>query len=803
MTDQPAPTGTTQPSSLLPALADEEAALLDVPVRKLCDFAARTGDLDLRFTPSPTGVEGIAGHGQVTGSRGDGYQRELVLASRWQQLRVHGRADGFDTKAMRLEEIKTHRGDAADISHNKTALHWAQAKVYGWMLCEQLGLSHLDVAIIYFNVDTGVETPLVQTCDAEDLRSLFETLCWRYLHWAEQEQAHRTRRDLWLKDLPFPFPAFRPGQRDLAEAIYKAHGAGRILMAQAPTGIGKTAATLFAALRQMPRQSLDRVFYLTARTTGRQLALDALSRLTADAHADQAPRLRVVERIAREKACEHPDKQCHGDSCPLAKGFYDRLPAARSEAVAHPLCDQSGLREVALAHDICPYYLGQEMLHWSDVAVGDYNHFFDLGAYWLAATQGEEWRVSLLVDEAHNLTDRARSMYSAQLHPGALQAARHEAPPALEKALARTQKGWNAFAKAWRGTGGQPISEPPGELVHALGLQVQDFADWMGHHSAEAIPAALQDWHFATLHFLDLCERFDTHSLVEVERPPAFLGSGSGPGSARRRGIDRPIVGIRNVVPGPHLEAAWKAVHSATLFSATLTPMDYGAAMWSLPDPHARISVPSPFTSDQLKVFCTTDISTRWADRQQSLPSLVSTIAAQYAEQPGNYLAFFSSFDYLEQAHDALSRCHPSVPVWHQTRGMTEPERQAFLDRFTDHSQGVGMVVLGGAFAEGIDLPGKRLIGAFIATLGMPQVNAGNERVKHQLDQLFGPGQGYAYAYLYPGLQKVVQAAGRVIRDESDTGCVWLLDDRYGKSPAAALLPHWWQVERRRAPRPN
>ncbi len=794
MTEDTVPDEARQAASLLPASAAEELQPLRVPVRKLCDFAARTGDLDLRFTPSPTGAEGIAGHGEVTSSRGDGYQRELVLSARWQQLLVHGRADGFDAKALRLEEIKTHRGDAADISRNKTALHWAQAKVYGWMLCQQLRLSHLDVAIVYFNVDTGVETPLVQSCEAEELRAHFEALCQRYWHWAEQEQWHRLQRDRWLTRLPFPFDSFRPGQRELAEAVYKAHGAGRMLMAQAPTGIGKTAATLFAALRQVPRQSLDRIFYLTARTTGRQLALHALQRLTATAPDEERPPLRVVERIAREKACEHPDRQCHGDSCPLAKGFYDRLPSARAEAAKRQLCDQNGLREVALEHTICPYFLGLEMLQWSDVAVGDYNHFFDMGAHWLAATQGEEWRVSLLVDEAHNLTDRARAMYSAQLHPAALQAARNEAPPALEKGLARTQKAWNAFAKAWQNAGCHPINEPPGELVHALGLQVQDVADWLGHQGAEPIPPALQDWHFSSLHFLDLCERFDAHSLVEVEQAAAMART------PRRYAIDRPIVSIRNVVPGPHLEAAWKSIHSATLFSATLTPMDYGAAMWSLPEPHARISVPSPFKKEQLKVFCTPDISTRWADRQRSLPALVETIAAQYATQPGNYLAFFSSFDYLQQARDALATNHPNIPLWHQNRAMSESERQAFLDRFTDRSQGIGMAVLGGAFAEGIDLPGKRLIGAFIATLGMPQINTGNERVKQTLDSLFGHGLGYNYAYLYPGLQKVVQAAGRVIRDESDTGCVWLLDDRFGKAPAAALLPTWWQVETRRAP---
>jgi len=755
--------------------AAADAPLGVVAVRVLCDFAARAGDLDLRFTPSPSGSEGVAGHGEVTSRRGAGYQRELPLSAVWGGLRVQGRADGFDTVAKRLEEIKTHRGDAALIGANQRALHWAQARVYGHMLCEQLALDGLDLALIYFNIDTGHETPLTLWASAAELRAFFEDLCTRYAGWARAERAHRVARDAALRTLAFPFPEFRAGQRALAEAVYRTHSNGRVLMAQAPTGIGKTMATLFAALKAAPAQSTDKVFYLTAKTPGRQLALDALDQL-AQLDTPRAIPLRVLERVARDKACEHPDKACHGDSCPLARGFYDRLPAARSAAAQAGWLGKTALRELALEHSVCPYYLGQEMLRWSDVAVGDFNHFFDHGAAWHALAEANEWKVSLLVDEAHNLTDRARAMHSATLEPAAFQALRQAAPAALKKPLEKLQRRWSALAKT-QTLDHEVLPDVPGEFIATLQQLCSDIGDHLAQHPADAVEGPLQRWWFDALHFLRVAEQFGDHSLCDLTR-------------ASQGRTHHPALAIRNVVPGPLLEPRWAAAHSATLFSATLAPMDYVAHMLGLPADTLRLDAPSPFHASQLAVHITPHISTRYTHRLASLTPMADTMAAQYHAEPGNYLAFFSSFDYLQQALDRLQMRHGDIPVWAQSRGMSEPEREAFVARFTEHSQGIGFAVLGGAFGEGIDLPGRRLIGAFIATLGLPQVNPVNEQMRARLQVMCG--RGYDYAYLFPGLQKVVQAAGRVIRSEQDHGTVWLLDDRCARPEVRRLLPAWW-----------
>ncbi|MGE0100359.1 MAG: helicase C-terminal domain-containing protein [Hydrogenophaga sp.] len=751
-------------------MPDEMPAPTAVAVRVLCAFAAKTGDLDLRFTPSPSAQEGILGHDTVTARRGAGYQREVSLSARCGELLVQGRADGFDPAIPRLEEIKTHRGEADHIPDNHRALHWAQARVYGWMLCEQLGLDRIELALVYFNIDTAQETVLPVWHSAVELKAFFETLCARFADWAGAERRHRIARDQALQALAFPFPAFRPGQREMAAAVYRAHGSGRHLLAQAPTGIGKTMATLFAALRAAPAQGTHKLFYLTAKTPGRRLALHALQHLKVQP-------LRVLELVAREKACEHPDKACHGESCPLARGFYDRLPKAREDAAQAGWLDKPSLRDIALKHEVCPYHLGQEVLRWSDVVVGDFNHFFDLSASTWALTVNDELRVGLLVDEAHNLIERARQMYSAELRPVVFQTVRKSAPAALKKSMDRLHRQWGALARS-QTQDHEVLPELPSAFMGALQRHGAELSDHIAQEPGDT-HGDLQAWLFEVLHVLRVAEVFADHSMVDLTRTPPMRG--------RAR---MPTLNIRNLDPGPLLKPRWEAAHSAALFSATLRPMDYVSQLLGLPEDTARLEVPSPFDPSRLRVRIAQDISTRYHDRTASLDHLVNAMAMQYAERPGNYLAFFSSFDYLEQALDRLKQRHPTISVWAQSRAMCEPDREAFVARFAEEGQGIGFAVLGGAFGEGIDLPGRRLIGAFIATLGLPQWNAVNEHLRLRLQARFG--QGYDYAYLFPGLQKVVQAAGRVIRGPQDEGVVVLMDDRYRRPEVRRLLPAWW-----------
>lgn len=746
-----------------------------VAVRALCEFTAKTGDLDLRFTPSPTALEGIAGHRTVASRRSDSYQSEVALEGDFLQLKVKGRADGYDPAQNCLEEVKTYRGDLSKQPANHRQLHWAQAKVYGWLMCRKLGLEQINLALVYFDIVSEKETCLVEAFSAEVLQAFFEQQCRLFLQWAEQEMTHREARNQAAQQLSFPHADFRPGQRHLAESVFKAVSTGRCLMAQAPTGIGKTLGTIFPMLKAMAPQQLDKVFFLTAKTPGRKLALDAAQVLLD--RSDTLP-LRVLEMVARDKACEHPDKACHGESCPLAQGFYDRLPAAREAASRVSLLDQAAMREVARQHEVCPYYLSQEMARWADVVVADYNYYFDFSALLFGLAQLNQWKVAVLVDEAHNLVERGRQMYSANLDQATLTSVRKSAPQPLKSSLQRLNREWNALHNG-QIPPYQAYDKAPEKLLHALSLCTASIGDYLNDHP-QGLDSGLQNFYFEMLQFGRVAELFDEHYLFDINKRDLD----------RKRPLSQ--LCLRNVVPAQFIRPRLTAARSTVMFSATLSPRNYYADLLGTAENTVWIDVESPFSADQLQVHIVSRISTRFTHRQASLEPIVELIARQFSERPGNYLAFFSSFDYLQQVAQLLAERHPHIPLWQQSRGMAETQRQEFLDQFTAHSQGVGFAVLGGAFGEGIDLPGARLIGAFIATLGLAQLNPVNEQMKRRMAAIFGAG--YDYTYLYPGMQKVVQAAGRVIRTREDRGVVMLIDDRFAEQRIQQLLPGWWAI---------
>ncbi|RTZ47649.1 ATP-dependent DNA helicase [Candidimonas sp. SYP-B2681] len=754
-----------------------------VSVRALCEFTAKSGDLDLRFTPSPSAQEGIEGHAAVRAKRAPGYQSEISLSGEYKNLLVRGRADGYDPALNRVEEIKTFRGQLEAVPANHRALHWAQAKVYAHLLCVSRKLPEIQVALVYYDIVQREETVLVQTCQAAILEEFFAQQSDLFIDWAEQEVCHRLERDRELQTLPFPHQTFRRGQRQLAETVYKAARQNRCLMAQAPTGIGKTIGTLFPLLKACPTAKLDKIFFLTAKTSGRQLALDALS--TIGNKLNESGRLRVQELTAKDKTCEHPDKACHGESCALAKGFYDRLPAARLDAVKAARLDKAALRQIALEHEVCPYWLGQELAKWSDVIVGDYNYFFDSSASLYSLTSNNQWRVGILVDEAHNLLERARKMYSAELNEYDLNALRQSAPAALKKTL-------NSLARSWRDVSRDQLASYraydaiPTKFHTALLKASVVITDYLAEDPHD-VNLALQRFNFDVLHFLRLAEVFGSHSVFDISLTPSA--------STSRRGASGAKLCLRNLIPAPFLETRFTASETATLFSATLSPWEFYRDTLGLPDNTAWVDVESPFDAEQLKVRIVEQVSTRYLHRAQSLAPIAQIMGRQYLEQPGNYLSYFSSFEYLEQAAHEFMHRFPDIPVWTQIRSMDEAAKEQFLDRFKTNRCGIGFAVLGGAFAEGIDLPGQQLIGAFVSTLGLPQVNPVNERLKQCMSTTFGQRCGYDYTYLYPGIQKVVQAAGRVIRSNTDRGVLYLIDDRFARPQVRRLFPAWWEIQ--------
>jgi DNA excision repair protein ERCC-2 len=755
-----------------------------VSVREFCEFTAKRGDLDRRFTPSATALEGLMGQSTVAQRRGQDYETEIALQTTCGPLRLRGRADGYDPRRRCLEEIKTIRGHPDEIPENRRQLHWAQLQTYGALFCRARDLSEIALALVYFDVASQSEVELRQVFAAEELEEVLAQRCEAFLAWAVQEATHRDARDA---ALAFPQENFRAGQRDLAEAVYRTAASGRCLLAQAPTGIGKTIGTLFPLLRALPAHGIDKVAYLTCKGTGRLTALEALSDLRMGT-AGRA--LRVLTMAPKEEGCEYPDKACHGDSCALARGFYDRLPAAREEAVALGWVDAAAQRQVALRHGICPYYLGQELVRWADVLVGDVHHMFDSRGLLWGLMQTLDWKLAVLVDEAHNLVERTRRMYSAELRISQIRRAARTAPGAVQGALDALVQSTEELVVDCAAPY-EVLDTAPDPFVQSLQTAAGALSEHFNRHPLNVGP--LLNFHFELQRFVKLVEALSDHSLFDVQ---TFLGARSrleADSEAEQDGSDAALC-VRNVAPACFLRQRFKALHSITLFSATLSPPQYAIQLLGLPENTAWIDVPPAFPAEHLTVRVADGISTRFTHRDRSLQRLVDVVTRQFDEHPGNYLAFFSSFDYLEKAASLLATLRPDIPLWRQERRMLAGARADFLARFQSQGQGIGFAVLGGVFAEGVDLPGPLLIGAFIATLGLPPVSVTQDHMQARLDKLFGAGHGYAD--LVPAMQRVVQAAGRVLRTPEDRGWLWLLDDRYRRAELIELLPPWWQLAR-------
>lgn len=748
-----------------------------IGVRSLCAFVARSGDLDHRFTPAPSAEEGIAGQQAVASMRGPDYRREVPVSGEVAGLRIGGRIDGIDPDGPVLEEIKTFRGGIERIAENHRALAWAQLRCYGALHAVAEGLETVTLRLVYYDVDERREHSDAETFASDELGAWLEERAGRYAQWLEGEQAHRTARDAALSGMAFPFAQRHAAQRMLMRDAFRAFRDGGRLLAQAPTGTGKTMGTLFPALKALGAGHLDRVFWLTAKTSGRLAAREAVAALQEDG----APLpLRVLELSARDTACEHPDKACHGQSCPLARGFFDRLPAAREQARGLRRLDLNALRGIAGAHGICPYYLGQEMARWVDVVVGDVNHYFDRHALLHALTREQEWRVGLLVDEAHNLVARARAMYSTSLEQGELHALQAKLPADARTALGRLDQALGRLEIDLPEGRDEPEA-PPQPLRDAVTRTISA----LGAHLAEdpARPdTEVRTLYFRMLAFQQLCESFGPHSLCALQR-----GRDTGLLANEQLGL-----AIHNVVPAPHLAPRLQAATGVVAFSATLAPFDYFRRLLGFPEATTTLDAPSPFDPARLGVHRVTHIDTTWRGRPASARPIADLMARQYRLRPGNYLACFSSFSYLQAVAEALASQHPDIPQRRQHAGMAEAERQAFIGGFRPEDPAIAFAVLGGIFAEGVDLPGERLIGAFVATLGLPPVSSLHDRMAEAIEGIFGTDTGWRYTYLYPGLQKVIQAAGRVIRSADDTGCVYLIDPRYSRPEVRALLPPAW-----------
>ncbi|MCG6895039.1 MAG: ATP-dependent DNA helicase, partial [Desulfobacteraceae bacterium] len=763
--------------------ASEKKTERTVAVRTLVEWACREGDLEAAFAGPNRTLEGIRGHRRVQQSRPAAYTAEVPVTWRLETddlvLNVGGRIDGVlvDGDDVTIEEIKTTSTDLSALKEDSHPLHWAQAKAYAAIFLSGTDRDGIRVQLTYYHIETGSTREFGRHFGRAGLEAFLNDLAQRYLLWARTLTEWERRRDASIQSLAFPFPCYRDGQRLLAVAVYQTLKDGGRLIAEAATGIGKTMAVVFATVKAMPDTAAAKFFYLTARTTGRLAAETALSQLRRN-----GLRIKSVTLTAKEKICFLQEPTCHPDECPYARGHYDRIGGAVADAFSSDHLDRQAIEACARDHRVCPFELELEMSLWADAIVCDYNYAFDPRVY-LRRYFDEGGDYVLLVDEAHNLVDRSREMFSAELSKQPfldVRRALKDTLPVVYRAMGAVNRWMVTARKASEAEGGTRLEDAPPE---ALGAPLRRFLRaserWLQKNRPAAFRNDLLELYFSVSGFLRILEEYDDAYTTCYRSDGRNLW-----------------VKLFCVDPTLHMHRALARCGSAVFFSATLTPPAYFAHLFGCGDEARRIRVPSPFPPENFAVFVQDRVSTLYRDRSGTASEIADHLLRLVQRRRGNYLFYFPSYAYLQMVFSAFAPLSADMEILVQDPEMDEDAREAFIERFSA-SNGrtlAGFAVMGGIFGEGIDLVGDRLTGAAIVGVGLPGISPERERIRQYFEAV--NGQGFAYAYMFPGINRVLQAAGRVIRTDADRGAVLLIDRRYGSLRYRSLLPSHWQIRR-------
>ncbi|WP_108124014.1 ATP-dependent DNA helicase [Saccharospirillum mangrovi] len=738
-----------------------------VSVRALADFCLSEGDLVSGFRVTPSALEGREIHGLAQQKRGANYRAEVPVEWLWQQrdfdLIVSGRLDGVWPGGV--EEIKSCRVPPDELPESTRALNRLQVQLYAglWAL-QNDAIETWTVRLSYIHSQTQQEWTDDETHSRDELVDQLMAALARYDAWLQRLLAHRKQRDAALNTLQFPYPTMRTVQRQMAETVYKAQATHRQTLIEAPTGTGKTLAALFPALKALGEGHHQGVYYLTMKTTGQPLVLETVEQLQlADGQ------LNCVNLHAKERLCLSPDTPCDGALCPYANDYFGKRQRLRERLFARNRWDAVTLAELGEAEHICPYYLSQDWALWADLVIGDVNYLYDTTAVQPYLLKEIDNKVAVLIDESHNLIDRGRAMYSAEFNGETLEALFKTAPEGIRKALQPVRKALRKIQPETPGLSDQP----PDVLVQALRTWLQESARLLREAAFWEPPPQWQRLIFDAARF---------NRIHELAEPRDFCWRYT-PGTPAERRVETLCLNPARLLREKH-----QLVNSVAAFSATLAPWHYSQSMTGLAEA-VPLSLASPFQPEQFQVTLVTDVSTRFRDRQQLPAQVVPLIQAFREQTPGNALVFFSSY---RQLADCEARLATDPGVIAQRRETTLLERLALLDRLRTERGLMVLAPLGGVLGEGVDLPGDALTGVLVVGPGLPQVNDLNDRIRRALDAEGQPG--FDFAYRFPGLHKVLQAAGRCVRNESDRGDIWLLDDRFADYHASGWLPPHWTV---------
>ena len=771
-----------------------------ISVRGLVEFLLRSGDIDNRKKVSPEDAmsEGSRIHRMIQRRMGSGYHAEVSMKYRCDfgtySLLVEGRADGvMDTDPVTVDEIK---GTYRDLGRMKgpDPVHLAQAKCYAYFYARDNGEKEMKVRMTYCNLDTEEIRYFESFYTAAELEEWFLGLIREYRKWADDEIALKKKRQETIRGIEFPFE-YREGQRELVTHVYHTICHRKKLFLEAPTGVGKTISTLFPSIKAVGEKKADRIFYLTAKTVTAAVA-DETFRLLRN----RGLRFRTVMLTARDKICFLEEAECNPEACPYAKGHYDRINGALFDLLTsgENYCREK-IEAYARKHRVCPFELGLDLSLFSDGVICDYNYVFDphvyLRRFFGDGSQKGEW--IFLVDEAHNLLERGREMYSAAVYKEDFLALKRTVKAydiRMEKHLEKCNRELLMLKKECDGF---RIVEDIDPFIQALTRLSGVMEEFLENHEDSPVRREVLEFYFEVSHFLQIWELVDGKYVIYTE----FDEEG------------RFFLKLFNVDPSENLRACMDRGVSSILFSATFLPIQYYKKLLGGQEQDYEVYAKSVFDPERKALFLSEDVTSKYSRRSESEYANIACYIHQIvARRHGNYMVFFPSYSFLRSVCGKYQETYADldgVECLVQEEHMNEEKRETFLKRFEgnaecelsnvihmeieveEESSLVGFCVLGGIFSEGIDLKNDRLIGVIIVGTGLPQICTEREILKQYFKR--DGEDGFDFAYRYPGMNKVLQAAGRVIRTAEDVGIVALLDERFLQRSYQRLFPREWE----------
>ncbi|URZ11425.1 3'-5' exonuclease DinG [Clostridium felsineum] len=760
-----------------------------ISVRNLVEFVLRCGDLDNRFTGGNSrAVEGTKIHSKLQAQNKkiakekENYTYDSEVFLKYEvsyedvDFVIEGRADELfiEENKVTINEIKSTGRELKLIDENFNMVHWAQVICYGYIYANENNIKELTVSLTYFNIEDEDTKVLQKEASVDYLEKEFFSYLKKYVYWAKDSIGWKGIRKEAIKKCEFPFENYRKGQRELAVSVYRTIRQKKKLFVKAPTGIGKTISTLFPAIKVLEEEEIEKIFYLTAKGTTAISAASAVKLM-----AEKGLRFRTLILTSKEKICFNDEVNCNPDECVYAKGHYDRVNAALKDILQNEdTYTKEKVELYARKHNVCPFELSLDITSLCDLIICDYNYVFDPSVYLKSFFSDAKGNYVFLIDEAHNLPDRAREMYSSELYKSKVMYIKKNL--SKKDYIYKSINSINTFFVKMK-----KLSEDKGffvdeeleyeEAAKAVYKFLNKCEKWIAENKDHEIYKEIQEFYLEAFKFIKTYELYGDNYIFYGEKVSKDFK-----------------IKLFCLDPSKFIKGIAEKGISSVFFSATLSPMNYFREILGAEEGDYNVTFNSPFSEDNRVIFIARNISTKYQYREKNYDSVVQYIKSFVKGKRGNYMVFFPSYKYMRDIYDRFSDIKGYNTII-QESNMNEIEKNGFLASFDKvEDEGViGFCVLGGIFSEGIDLKGEKLIGAVVVGVGLPMICLERDMIKKYFNSK--NNLGYEYSYMYPGMNKVLQAAGRVIRSENDKGAIMLLDERFATYNYRKLMPCEWE----------